>query len=445
MALQGKDRRSAEGSTEKKKKTGSLKRFAGRFFTQFGTAILAVAIVSYVFLQLMLNVGAMVEVENATYADVTDIAELTAFLFRDETTIPSAGSGTDCCLAGDGEKVRKGETVVVTYQDPANAETQKRISEIDKRIDVLEKSSLAAGEALTSISKLDDEIDELILALVRDVDDNALAKVLREQEELLILMNRRQAIVGSHSYASELAKLYSEKQMLQESLMGEYFTSAAPISGYFYSTVDGYENVFTLDALSSLTVDGFYKLSDSVPDGTLAEKSSGKIVIGSTWYVAVALDKRTASGYSVGKTREMTFQYSNNIRLTMTLERIITQTDADTSVLIFSTKTMPDGFDYSRCQTVELPTAEYEGIKIPSSSLRVNNGVTGVYTLSGSRVVFKEAVIIYEYGGYVICRIPTNPNYPSRHDVAYNSKVYLSLHDAVIVSGTDIYDGKVLT
>lgn len=432
-----------------KKKTGRgemFKKAAKNFFAQFGTAIIAVAIVSYVFLQLMLNVGSMIEVENAAYATVNHSAELDAFLFRDETLIPSGGSsGTPCFLASEGEKVRINQTVAVTYSDSADAETQKRINEIDRRISVLEKSSLSSGEALTSVSKLDSEIDALMLSMLRNTDSNALSKVLREQEELLILMNRRQAIVQAHSYEKELTALYAEKEQLAQSLTGANFSSQAPISGYFYSTVDGYENTFTLDALQELTVEKFLTLADSEPDTALVSSAVGKIVVGSTWYVAVGVDKLTASGYTEGRQSEITFQYSNNTRLMMTLERKITKTDSDTVVLVFSSKTMPDGFDYSRLQTVELPVESYEGLRIPASALRVNNGVTGVYTLSGSRAVFKETEVLHEYGSYVICRIPVNPNYPNRRDVAYSSKKYLSLHDAVIVSGSDIYDGKILT
>ena len=51
------------------KKSGRERALAAakRFFSQFGTAIIAVSIVAYVFLQLMLNVGTMIETETAAY------------------------------------------------------------------------------------------------------------------------------------------------------------------------------------------------------------------------------------------------------------------------------------------------------------------------------------------------------------------------------------------
>ena len=434
-----------ENGKDKGSRLQKAKRFAKRFFAQFGTAIISVAVVSYVFLQLMLNVGALIDVENASYAKVKDAQELNAYIFRNEILIPSGGSGTDCYLVPDGEKVQINSPVVITYSDPSDAQAQAKINEIDKRITILEKSSLSSGEVTTSISKLDDEIDRLMLSMLKNVDRNSMSKVLREQEELLILMNRRQALVQSHSFSAELKKLYAEKEALKESQTGSFFTSTASESGYFYSSVDGYEDFFTKDALKNLTVDKFMELSESVPNKNIVESSSGKLVLGSEWYAAVGIGKREASYYDVGEICEITFQYSNNMKLKMELRKKITKTDSDTAVLVFSTKTMPESFDYSRRQTVELPVREYEGIKVPASSIRVNDGVTGVYTVLGSRVLFKKAEIIHEYGNYVICEIPKNPAYPNRHDVAYSSKEYLSLHDAVIVAGENIYDGKVLT
>jgi hypothetical protein len=416
-------------------------KLAKRFLAQFGTAIIAVALVAYIFLQLMLNVSVSIDRETATYASITDRAELEAFLFRDEQLIPAGASGTNCFLAEEGEKVRAGEEIAVTYSDPEDVKIQSRISEIDKRIDILERSSLALGASTTDIQKLDSEIDELVLSIIRQADNNDFDKVLREKEELLILMNRRQALIQSESYKDELENLKSERESLNSSLTGASFITTAPQSGYFYSTVDGYENSFTLERLESLTGEGFEQLSDSLPDKSVISSSAGKIVRSSTWYIAVALDKRTAETFRDGKSYPITFQYSNNTELNMTLDRRITRTDKNMTVLVFSTKLMPEGFDYSRCQTVELPVATHEGIRVSNSAIRIKDGETGVYTVVGSKIVFKKTEVLYNYGSYSICAIPVNPAYPERRDIAYSSKTQLSLHDSVVTDSGEIYDG----
>ena len=125
----------------------------------------------------------------------------------------------------------------------------------------------------------------------------------------------------------------------------------------------------------------------------------------------------------------------------MTLERRITRTDKDVTILIFSSKQMPDGFDYSRSQTVELPLKNHEGLRVSTSAIRVNDGKTGVYVIVGTKVIFKETQVIYTYGSYSVCTIPKDPAYPNRKDITFASPTQLSLHDAVVTDGRDIYDG----
>lgn len=425
----------------KKSKTEIFLDFTKRFLTQFGTAILAVAIVAYVFLQLMLNVGTLIDTQTADYASITDRAELEAFLFRDEYAIPASADGIDCFLAEDGEKVRYGQDIVITYSNEKDVETQNKIKQIDKRIDVLKQSSLSAGASTTDISLIDDEIDELALSIMRQVDKNEFDKIMREKEELLVLMNRRQGLINADSYAAELQKLTKEREQLSASLSSEIKPTVSPKSGYFYSNVDGYENHFTLERLKKLTAEEFEQLSDSIPDQRIIEGSSGKIVLSSTWYITVAIDKRTAETFKDGKSYPVTFQYSNNTQLNMTLERRIPRTDKDMTILVFSTKQMPEDFDYSRCQTVELPHTAFEGIRVSTSSLRMQDGVTGVYVVVGSKVVFKQTEVLYSYGSYSICAIPKNPAYPNRRDLTFSSTTQLSLHDAVVTDGNDVYDG----
>ncbi|MBO4453002.1 MAG: hypothetical protein J5793_03615 [Clostridia bacterium] len=424
-----------------KKEPSRFSVYMRRFFAQFGTAIIATAIVAYIFLQLMLNVGTMLDIETATYTSVVRKDEIPAYLFRNEVVIESEAGGTDCFLAEDGEKVKKGQNIAVTYENAADAEKQKRINEIDARIEVLRKSSLADGESTTNISLIDDEIKSVTLDIVRNTERNALDKATRDKDKLVILLNRRAALVNSISYAAEMSKLYEERSALAEGIAGDSFYTPAPKSGYFYSQVDGYENVFTIKTLDSLTAETFETLSGSVADENLISASSGKIVIGSTWYIAVAIDKKTGEKYKDGGVCPITFQYSNNTVLNMTVERRINRTDADITILILSTKVMPEGFDYSRCQTVELSVNEYKGLRISTSSVRVVDGQTGVYVVLGSRVVFKTTTILYTYGGYCICEIPKDEKYPDESNISYNSKTRLSLNDSVIINGTDIYDG----
>lgn len=415
------------------------------FFAQFGSAVLLVGICAYLILQLTLGIGEVVDVENTTYVTVQDTLRLDAYLFRDETPLYSGTDGTNCFLVEDGERVSKGTPVAVTYVEENDASVQDRITRLNRMIRILERSNLEEGAQTTDLAVLDQRIETLTVELLREIAEGDLSKAARSEEALWIEMNRRQALLDSdHDYTTQINLLKQERADLERSLRGRSVQVNAPDAGYFFGAVDGYETVFTADMLENLTVDGFLQLADSAPDSRVLDSACGKMVHSATWYIAVATDKRTASSFREGSAHDVLFPYSGGLTLSMKLERKIMQTDSDTVVLVFSSRQLPESFDYSRTQTVQLVTETYSGIRVSTDALRILDGVTGCYVLDGTRVVFKKADILYRNEEFVVVNVPYNSVKDNRDDKAYISAEFISLYDTVIVSGEDLYVGKVL-
>lgn len=427
-----------------------MSRSIKTFFAQFGSTVLLVGLCIYLIVQLTLGIGEVVDTEYTTYAEVTDSVRLEAYIFRDERPLYSGVSGTNSFVADSGSKVGKGDTVALTYLQAADAGLQEKITKIDRTIRILERSGLGIGTATTDVSVLDGNIEEMTVEMLREITDGDLSKALRGQEDLWIEMNRRQALLGTGEggYSAQINLLLQEKSDLERSLHGEATPVYSPDSGYFYSGVDGYENVFTPDALANLTVDRFLKLKETEPDKNLVNSACGKLVKTSEWSLAVAANNKTAALYTVNRSYSMAFPYSGGLTIRMVLEKKLMKTDGDIVVMVFSCRELPEGFDFSRNQTVQLSLGDYQGIRVHTSALRVLDGEVGCYVLSGTRVTFKKADVIYRNEEYTICRTPCrDPNDPEsakRKDRAYISDEYLSLYDTVILSGKDLYVGKVL-
>ncbi|MDD4126009.1 MAG: HlyD family efflux transporter periplasmic adaptor subunit, partial [Eubacteriales bacterium] len=208
------------------------------------------------------------------------------------------------------------------------------------------------------------------------------------------------------------------------------------------SSCDGYENIFTTNSLDNITMEEYYSLESKLPDDTLISRSEGKLVTSVKWYITVCLDKKTISKLTENKSQsykyEIRFPYSNNALVKMKLEKIVSQTDYDTAIMVFSSDTHMDGFNYTRIQPVEIVSEYYSGLKVPSSAIRVVDGITGVYTLDGTVVKFKKATVLNEENGYCICSLPYID------DINRLSSTALSLYDPVIISGIGLYEGKII-
>ena len=128
-----------------------------------------------------------------------------------------------------------------------------------------------------------------------------------------------------------------------------------------------------------------------------------------------------------------------NMLLKMKLEKIATERASDRSVLIFSCGDLPEGFNYKRSQIVTIRTGETNGFRIPTTALRVLDGIKGVYTLDGSTVKFKRIHIIQnDTDGYYVASCDDVENAPGS-----NKYGYLKLYDSIIVSGKDLKHGMV--
>ena len=75
---------------------------------------------------------------------------------------------------------------------------------------------------------------------------------------------------------------------------------------------------------------------------------------------------------------------------------------------------------------------EYKGLKISNKAIRVINGETGVFVVSGIEAKFVKTDVIYQDDEYAICELNT----------ADEEK--LRLYDEIIVKGKNVYDGKII-
>ena len=404
------------------------------------SALISVAVILYILLQLILSVGDTVQTENATFQKAEQKVELTAFLFRDETVLNSGTVGTNSYSVEDGEKVVKGEDVCSTYSEAADANAQERIKQLKKRIEILKKSGVGNGVSVSDHKIIDTQISNRVLELVLGISNGNYDSAIRVGDELLIQENRRYALTQTVSdYSMQINACESEIYRLEAGFTGDKITTYATDDGYYYSSVDGYENVFTANAVSTLTLDNFDDIVSSQPDQNVINGSAGKIATSAYWYIACKTTREAFGLYTVGDTYKIAFPYSADTECNMLLSKVVTQTDTDEIVLIFSTKTIPAELKFTRRQTVNVVKESFEGIRVSASAVRVLDGVRGVYVLDGNTVVFKKITVLHDDNGAYICA------FPDANNKAYVSGDKLSLYDLVIVSGTDIYVGKVLS
>lgn len=402
------------------------------------TAVASVLLVAYIIYHIFLSYGATVGTFSAELTESADSIALQAYVLRDEKPVYAPADRNINYLISNGARVAKDSRLAAAY---AGKDVQQEVERLDSQIAVLQKSDLGENIALADTASIDAKLNALVLRMQRNIQQGNLDYVLRQKSEMQVLINKRMILVNRLSGLSDrIEALEAQKNELLVNDPSQVVYLTSPASGYFYTDVDGYETLFDATDVSSMTLSSFREMVQSEPKTQITDDSGqiavGKVVDSFTWYLACPTTAAQASVLTLGKNYEMAFPYSNGQKITMALERVITEPESEDAVLIFSTNTVLSDMNFVRSQSVELVIRSFSGYRVPVSAVRMVEGKQGVYTLVGSVVRYREIEVLFEADGYytVEAKDGSDEDHANR----------LGQHDLIIVKGRDLYDGKII-
>lgn len=409
------------------------------------SAALCVGVLVYVYLQVMGGVDSDIVTETAMHVTLNDSVSAEACIFRDETVSLVPEGGNIVTLVSEGDRVSKGQLIANIYPDVEDAVLQDDINRINRQIEIIEDSSVDSSFIISDLHELDNDIDALFDEVYYSAANGEIAEVISDSSDLLVKLNKRDLIVESDfDYSQKLEALVAEKQRLE----GQIHSLSTPVlstsAGYFFGDVDGYENVFDISDIDSMSLSDFEQLLEKEADETLADSGSVKIVNDFIWYLACFVDSEKAATLVQGRKYTLVFPESADEEMGMTLYRVVSEINSSTAVVVFRVNVLPPDFSYKRFQPAEIVLTSLEGISVPKKALRVVDGVEGVYILVGDVVRFRAVERIAEKDGYYVAKLKTNKELfeeSVNDDVLVKS---LSLYDNIIVSGKDLFDGKIV-
>lgn len=410
------------------------------------SAVVSLCIIAYFGYHIWSTFKPDVKTEPITQSTVTKTADADCYIFRSEVPVEANSAGTLIPTLKEGDRVRVRGDAAGVYSSP-DKELVAKINEIDNQLKMLEECAADNTVSLKDASKLDDEMYEIMTQIHQALAGGKVdaANVLRGS--LISVANKKDILMGGSSDISvKLSQLRQERQQLVSGLGARKETIYASQSGYYYSECDGYETAFDPAVFENTD---YASLKSLVTETSPSNNGSGgKIVTASKWYAVMFVSRGVGSVMTEGEYRNVTFPYNDSLVLEMKLERLIRGEDG--YACIYSSSLMPEDFEYTRIQPVEISMAEYTGFKIRMSDVRIIDGIQGVYVLDGSTVKFRKISVITDFEGYYILETDPEPLIPEEEEEEEEEEAdegeyrYLKLHDLLIIEGTGLYDGRVL-
>ena len=383
---------------------------------------------------------------------VDDSMEATGFLVRQEQVLTNTGGVVEL-LPQEGEKVAKGGTVALLYQDSSGLEQKEQLQQLELEKEqleyALERSDVGGGDS----GQLSKQVLNAIVSLRASVASGDLTGLESQAMELKSLVYKREYAYtdgdgeGTDSTADLQAALDSvNSQISALSSQAAQSTNrvTASQSGVFSGYVDGYESLLTPDMLDTITADQLTQLAQERPAED--DTAIGKLITDTTWYFACTLPEEDAGRLVEGRKVTVRFSRDWSGQVSMTVERVGDPADGQCVVVLSTDKYLSDT-TLLRRQTVELVFDSITGVRVPKEALRVEQqtvtdeetgeesqvSVTGVYALVGEQAEFKPVTILSQSDSFALVEAADATD-----------RKGLRAGDIVIVASEDLYDGKVI-
>lgn len=338
-------------------------------------------------------------------------------------------------LVEDGDRVAVNSRVARYYSEEISEKDFAVLEALEEAEYILTDTVASAGSS--DILKLREAVSEKILDHLEYAEQERYPFAVLAADDLQILFNKIDIFRSGASYYREALEQVQQKklQLIQQlDLKESYVTSAN--AGYFSSDFDGYETL-RYDSSRRMTLDDFYKYYHATP----IEKPDyyiGKTQNSPTWYFAAVFDSADVSFLSEGAT--VSLEFENDVhgsrRLSFTVVSISADSAGKTAVVFRGSQLTAYEFSIRRTP-VSLVVQTYQGVRVPSEALRVQDGETGVFVLVGQRVVFKPVRVLHSFESGISYSLVT-PLKTSGNRV-------LMENDEVLTNGKDMFDGKVVS
>ena len=378
---------------------------------------------------------------------VDDSLEATGFLVREERVLASPGGIVDL-LPEEGEKVSRGETVALLYQNDSGLARKEELQSLTMEKEQLQYA-LERTQSGGDSSQLSQQVIDAIVALRSSVSTGDLTQLLKS-----LVYKRDFTFNGGEEDGDAAAAIQSsidavDAQIAALSAQAAQDTSrlTASQAGVFSGQTDGYESLLTPALLETITPGQLSQLDRQRPQPDAG--AVGKLVTDATWYFVCAMGEEEAGRLIEGRTVTVRFSRDWSGEVDMKVERVGETPENSRVTVVLSSDRYLSETTLLRKQTVELVFDSQTGIRVPTQAVRVEERtvtdpeteeekqelVTGVYVLVGQQAEFKPVTILAQLEDFALVKSADGSD----------GKTALRAGDEVILSSVELFDGKVIT
>ena len=404
-----------------------MKRRSKRAPVRIVILLLAALAVCYVAVQAFIVLHNPYETVLAEKSVMSDSVSCRGAMALTETDVMYDGGGVLNYLLGNGARVSAGTVVAQQFAAHDQAWISMYRARIDEKLAMLDKTDVTA-EA-TDVSLLYKQMRSDANDILAILESGELSQLSQARDTLELAANKAQRASGDADFSARVQEL----QMQKETLTAEPIQQiTAPTAGYFVAADESTKRLYTTEQLRAMTPS---ELQEAVAQESPENDAivAGK-VIGDYQWTFFACVSASAEKFVDGASVTLSFSDSEED----SYPAVITGVEADAETGLVKVEL---SCDYTSGVVLGLEHADavitfktYEGIRIPKSAIRIVDDQRGVYVRTGNIARFCAVTPIYENNTEIL--VPLTP------EEGVNE---VRLYDSIVLSGRDLYDGKIIS
>ncbi len=409
--------------------------------------VLLVVLLVYFAAQIFGKYGMSISVMKNQFVTDENYITLHGYVYRNEELILASDGEIADLLVPNGEKIPVGKEYLKLYKTNIQSGSQRamlqgQLNSLSNRIEALQ-GSIDEELRIQDIDRINSSVFSSYHAFISSAAKNNYSAAWADGETLLDFMNKQHIITGRlESLNNSAEELASEKNALIE----KYATDSGSIkradtSCYVFRDIDGYEDSFNYADVMTMGVDEF-KSSVKTIQRVENDRAVAKRVYDSKWYLVVPITPVNAQNFEVGESYGILLSEVDDASTEMVVERIEMPEGGASGFMVLSSGEIGKSFEVSRYTSIKFLKSSVSGYRIPEDAIREldydddgSPDYTGVYVMSGNYAKFRRIKIISYGVGYVIAKDgdDTEDQFP-----------YLLGNELIIISGGNLYDGKLI-
>ncbi|MCL1832288.1 MAG: hypothetical protein FWG45_05180 [Oscillospiraceae bacterium] len=417
-----------------------------------GNALTTTVVVFLIFAFFVLTLGSQlttyfekpVESEIALLYEGVDSVLFQGVFVRNERPVESetyaqikrSGDGVIAYTNKNGARLSNNSVIAVVYPNHEEKYTRQRIEELRLQINVFAeavKFTDGGGADSAQIEAFSGQLADVQTKMLRCIAAGEYVESSEYRNRYVGLQTKINLLRGTvtpEEVAIRIAELEKRVAELEGELSGNLKELLAEDSGWFVSNADGYENMLFFDDAKSLSRE---EIDDIIrnPSLEIADNVAGKMIDGYRWRMATVVPTSSVVGVAKKQTVELRIGAFPQAVEAVVID--VREQDDGYTVLVFESEVLNEEFVRNRVASVRLLLDGYSGIRLPQSAVVFNkDGERGVFVRNGTVLEFKKVIMFRSDDDFVMVENT-------------DEEGYLQLFDDVVVSGSNLYDGRILS